>query len=854
MSTTIEENVVKMRFDNSEFDKNVEESNETLDKFKDTIESLPQGVSSAFETAFRSISLGDMINFVAIEGGVSGLVENVKESISSIIPSIEEVAIEANSLFQKLTQIDVMGQINSGGQQRALNIEDAMFRLKGLNLDADMFMRAANYAVKGTAYGLDSAAKVASQLGASGMTVEEDLNQALRAISGVAAMTNSSYDEIGRIFTFAASYGKITSRQLLMLSVRGINATATMAKQMGKTEAEIRTMMSKGQITFKDFASAMDNAFGEHAKKANETFTGSMRNVKAALSRIGADAWTPFMNQMTLVYNRLQEMFDLAKKAIVSSHFYENWTKMLETLSPLFQNYISWIGEALTKSRLVDEIVNMISQSFEFFTKIFTDFLKVNYSGWFTQTFNTIANVVKNVDFVIHNLVSTFEDVFGDYVKNGFSFILLTFTQLSTAVTYTEEDVNQVKEVFTSWWEVLEQIIVAFKEIFGEITRNQVSDAIKNLSDSVLEFVKGLKAGSTVSDRFKRVFKGALSVLDVAKDLFKALYTFIKPVFSYIVPVADKVLTIAAKVGDILVNLRNTIKENSSIELFFDKVTSLVSKLKNLILGIGTSFFDAFFGEMGEETSFTDKVFNFIEKIGTVISDAFGNFQINGIDLSPLKNFIVDLYNFGFGKDEIAGSEEKIDKAETLLDVISGLIAKVKELFLGSTAEIEGTSKGLLDKFHDNALELLEWLKGLAEDLSKNSDLGDVGLLIAGSLGSLALVLDSIAGIINAEARLLSKVALIIGADGLSKLLQRRQELKAEMGKGTIEYVTDKITSVATSFSDILKNFQESGLIGLLSGNKDKTTTFAQGVKAVAWLIIAMAAAIYIVASIPVDD
>ena len=28
------------------------------------------------------------------------------------------------------------------------------------------------------------------------------------------------------------------------------------------------------------------------------------------------------------------------------------------------------------------------------------------------------------------------------------------------------------------------------KEIFGEITRNQVSESIKNLSDSVLDFVK----------------------------------------------------------------------------------------------------------------------------------------------------------------------------------------------------------------------------------------------------------------------------------------------------------------------------------------------------------------------------
>ena len=47
-------------------------------------------------------------------------------------------------------------------------------------------------------------------------------------------------------------------------------------------------MTSKGKIDFATFAAAMDDAFGEHAKEANATFTGSMSNMRAALSRIGA--------------------------------------------------------------------------------------------------------------------------------------------------------------------------------------------------------------------------------------------------------------------------------------------------------------------------------------------------------------------------------------------------------------------------------------------------------------------------------------------------------------------------------------------------------------------------------------
>ena len=47
-------------------------------------------------------------------------------------------------------------------------------------------------------------------------------------------------------------------------------------------------MVTKGKIDFETFATAMDDAFGPHAKEANKTFTGAMSNVRAALSRIGA--------------------------------------------------------------------------------------------------------------------------------------------------------------------------------------------------------------------------------------------------------------------------------------------------------------------------------------------------------------------------------------------------------------------------------------------------------------------------------------------------------------------------------------------------------------------------------------
>ena len=83
------------------------------------------------------------------------------------------------------------------------------------------------------------------------------MRTALRAVSGVAAMTNSEYEDIGRVFTTVAGNGRLMGDQLQQLSSRGINAAATLANYLGKTEGEIRDMTSKGKIDFATFAAAM---------------------------------------------------------------------------------------------------------------------------------------------------------------------------------------------------------------------------------------------------------------------------------------------------------------------------------------------------------------------------------------------------------------------------------------------------------------------------------------------------------------------------------------------------------------------------------------------------------------------
>ena len=194
----------------------------------------------------------------------------------------------------------------TGGMTRALNLEQAQTMFKGLKLDWNDYYDTIDGAVQGTAFSLDQAALVAANLAASGVAAGDDMSQALNACVGTAATFGANLGDIGIIFQKVSAKGKLSGDELLQLSERGINATSILAEHLGLTQAEVREMVTQGKIDFQTFSDAMYAAFGDSAKAANETFTGSMANMQSALSRIGAKFATPFKDACIPVFNAVR--------------------------------------------------------------------------------------------------------------------------------------------------------------------------------------------------------------------------------------------------------------------------------------------------------------------------------------------------------------------------------------------------------------------------------------------------------------------------------------------------------------------------------------------------------------------
>lgn len=346
MAVTVDNRIVEMEFDNAQFEKNVATSIETLDKLKEALKL--EDSAKAFNQLDANVR---NVSFAPLEKAIDNI--NSKFTVFGKVADDFKQKI-ANMITSTATNIykNTIGQIKTGGMTRAMNIEQAKFQLKGLGIAWDAVSDSINTAVDGTAYGLDSAAKAASQLSASGVALGDDMTKALRGISGVAAMTNSSYDDIARIFTTVAGNGRVMTMQLNQIGMRGVNAAAELSKAMGVTEAELREMVTKGKVDFQTFANAMDDAFGEHAKDANATFSGAMSNVKAALSRIGALFATPYMDNMIAVFNALRVAINGVKAAI------EPLAGQFERVMQMFSK---WASSVLENERTVSGLKNIIT-------------------------------------------------------------------------------------------------------------------------------------------------------------------------------------------------------------------------------------------------------------------------------------------------------------------------------------------------------------------------------------------------------------------------------------------------------------------------------------------------------------
>lgn len=190
----------------------------------------------------------------------------------------------------------------SAGFDRAKSLDATRFKLQALGNDATavaQIMQAAQGSVKGTAFSMDEAATTAATAVAAGVKPGEDLAKYLGTVADAAAIAGADLGDMGHIFNKVQTSGKAMTDDLNMLGDRGLPIFAWLQKEYKVTGAELSKMVEKGQVDSATFQRVISENVGGAAKKMGGTFEGSVKNMGAALGRLGEAIIAPFLGSGT---------------------------------------------------------------------------------------------------------------------------------------------------------------------------------------------------------------------------------------------------------------------------------------------------------------------------------------------------------------------------------------------------------------------------------------------------------------------------------------------------------------------------------------------------------------------------
>ena len=627
--STIDEQVVQMKFNNKDFEANAQQTLGTLDKLKKALHFDKQGdgLKKLGEEAKQ-------VDFSRMSNQLSTMEKRFSTFGIAGAAAIQRVTNAAMD-FGKAMVKDVakpftaaVQQIKSGGLSRAMNLEHADFQLRGLIKDAGKVAEImgadgpVQLAVNGTAYGLDAAAVAASSLVASGVKTKE-LYTPLRAIAGVAAMTGREYADISDIFTTVASNGKLMTMQLRQLSASGLNASAALAKAMNKTEQEINEMVTKGEISFAQFSNAMYDAFGEHAAAANETFTGALSNVKAALSRIGAKVATPGLDDLRDFFNEIR---------------------------PQINYFNDVLGDENTKGTAIYNIKNFVTE----FSKLGQD----------------IANSAEFHKFLTNfgNGISMVTDKIFRFMKRGGPFF---------------DFLAGIGNIFKYLLSLLKPIGEAFLDIFPPKTMSE----IKSVSSSFKELTSRLVASESTLTNLRKGFRGIFAVIKSVGDIVKFVAGLVFDFVKALAPVGRVLTATFGTVGDILSNVAYYIKVvKVALEYTFqyfnifegvgEVIAKVLSSVINLVNGVARLVGGVFTSLANSLLSAFGIVLPPIKSAGDLIGLIMQGIVVAISLVLSVIDAVADGFNelasvFTGGANFIKGFNVELDKMDGLLSILT---------------------------------------------------------------------------------------------------------------------------------------------------------------------------------------
>lgn len=526
MSTTIDERVVEMRFNNKQFEQNIQTSLSSLDKLKKSLnlEGAAKGLETVNDAANKCS--GNM-------SPLSNAVETVRVRFSALevmaITALQNITNSALAAGKNLVSAFTIDPIKTGFEEYETQINAVQTIL-------------ANTSSKGTTL--------------------DQVNNALDELNHYADMTIYNFTEMTRnIGTFTAAGVDLDT------SVAAIKGIANLAAVSGSNSQQASTAMyqlsqalASGTVKLQDWNSVVNAGMG------GQVFQDALKET-AKVHGIAID-------EMIKDEGSFRET--LSKGWLTSDILTETLAKFTGDLNEDQLRTMGYTDDQIKSIMEMGKTANDAATKVKTFTQLFDTLKEAAQSGW-TQSWEIIVGDFEEAKELLTEVSDTFSAVI-NASADARNKMLQDWKDLGGRTMMIEA----IKNVFEGLVSVAKPVREAFNEIFPPMTGKQLAEITERIRDLTAKF----KMGEESSKNLKNTFKGVFAALDIVGQAFKAVAGGVGELIGLFLPAGNGVLSLTGSFGEYLVKLDETAKKT---DVLGKAVSTVVDIVKTAITFVKTA-------------------------------------------------------------------------------------------------------------------------------------------------------------------------------------------------------------------------------------------------------------------------
>lgn len=786
MSQEVDQRVVEMRFDNAKFEKNVQQSINSLNvlnkslKFKGAEKGFA-GIQKASEkTDFCGMenaleSLNDRFSTLSIMG-TTALVRITNQAITTGERLVKALSLDPIiSGFQEYeTQINTVQTILANTSSKGTTLDQVNAALDELNHYADLtiynFTEMTRNIGTFTAAGVDldtsvAAIKGIANLAAVSGSTSQQASTAMYQLSQALASGTVKLQDWNSVVN-AGMGGQVFQDALKETArVHGVAIDSMIAK-----EGSFRETLSKGWLTSSILTETLQKFTGdlneetlksigytdeqikkimEMGKTANDAATKvkTFSQLKDTLAEALQSGWTQTWQTVIGDFEEAKELFtkfsdvfsDLinksseARNTVLEGGLNSGWQQLSTALGDSADFYSQMLEKVMLANGSISQ--KQIDDAGSFAKALQQGGVSaeqlqngLNESTQQLQALSKLSDkelMAKGLDPTqVKALAKSFEEVNQKIADGSLNFE--TYSKKIGELSGREHLIQSIWNIFEAIEKVVQPVTKAWQKMFSPVNAEQ----IYSIAEAIDSFTAKLSISDETADKIERTFSGVFAVLNVGKNALLAVGKVLGEVLNAASPLAGGFLSITAALGDCLVEMATAVNNSTVFRTTLDGIHWIIGKVSEGM--------QAFAGVLTNVSNSVSVVFDPLKTLGEWFM-SFINFIAPG------------LYAFGSSADKIfkefgASAKEAFNSLDTekLANVINsglvvGILAGVKG-FLKGAQELTSSAGDVIGSIKNTVNAIKDVLNSLGEaiDAWKQSKKAETMMTIAKAVAIMA--------------------------------------------------------------------------------------------------------------------